>query len=215
MYTSMLPTRALGFRQKTCPTYSNVTARSGSRIWKEASASACPSRETSSSRTAAPSTYAARKGVGARSRWYSRRQEEMARAGALRGITTTPEHTARRCAGTYGPWTRLAMCGGVVMAKGPEGDVLVKAAKGVVLSCGGYEFNNKLKLFLPAAPVYFYGNPRQHRRRRADGPGRGRAAVEHEQGGGPRHSVLRRAGLPSSASPRRPTSSSTRTASAT
>ena len=51
------------------------------------------------------------------------------------------------------------MCGGVVMAKGPEGDVLVKAAKGVVLSCGGYEFNNKLKLFLPAAPVYFYGNP--------------------------------------------------------
>lgn len=46
-----------------------------------------------------------------------------------------------------------------VMAKRPEGDVLVKAAKGVVLSCGGYEFNDKLKLFLPTAPVYFYGNP--------------------------------------------------------
>lgn len=38
-------------------------------------------------------------------------------------------------------------------------DVFVKARKGVLLSCGGYEFNDKLKSFLPTAPVYFYGNP--------------------------------------------------------
>lgn len=36
----------------------------------------------------------------------------------------------------------------------------IKAGKGVVLTCGGYEFDEELKAnFLKAHPIYFYGNP--------------------------------------------------------
>ena len=37
--------------------------------------------------------------------------------------------------------------------------LFIKANKGVVLTCGGFEFNDKLKHFLPAYPIYFYDNP--------------------------------------------------------
>lgn len=46
-----------------------------------------------------------------------------------------------------------------VHAKQGNDDIYVKANKGVVLSCGGYEYNEQLRSFLPADPVYFYGNP--------------------------------------------------------
>lgn len=46
-----------------------------------------------------------------------------------------------------------------VHAKQGANDVFVKANKGVVLTCGGYEYNEQLRSFLPADPVYFYGNP--------------------------------------------------------
>lgn len=46
-----------------------------------------------------------------------------------------------------------------VRARQGDKDVYVKANRGVLLSCGGYEFNDKLKSFLPTSPVYFYGNP--------------------------------------------------------
>jgi succinate dehydrogenase/fumarate reductase flavoprotein subunit len=36
--------------------------------------------------------------------------------------------------------------------------LFIKANKGVVLTCGGYEFNDQLKQFLPATPTYFYNN---------------------------------------------------------
>lgn len=37
---------------------------------------------------------------------------------------------------------------------------MVRARHGVLLSCGGYEFDDDLKLgFLKAAPIHFYGNP--------------------------------------------------------
>lgn len=40
------------------------------------------------------------------------------------------------------------------------GPAKIRARKGVVLTCGGYEFDDRMKAeFLPAHPIYFYGNP--------------------------------------------------------
>lgn len=37
---------------------------------------------------------------------------------------------------------------------------VIRARKGVVLTCGGYEFDEELKRqYLPATPIHFYGNP--------------------------------------------------------
>jgi succinate dehydrogenase/fumarate reductase flavoprotein subunit len=39
-------------------------------------------------------------------------------------------------------------------------DVEVRARRGVVLTCGGYEWNDEIKInVLKASPIYFYGNP--------------------------------------------------------
>jgi succinate dehydrogenase/fumarate reductase flavoprotein subunit len=47
-----------------------------------------------------------------------------------------------------------------VDAEGPEGRFRVAARRGVVLTTGGYEFDERAKLdFLKAYPVHFYGNP--------------------------------------------------------
>lgn len=43
---------------------------------------------------------------------------------------------------------------------GPAGPIRVRARKGVVLACGGYEFDEQAKLnYLRAYPIHFYGNP--------------------------------------------------------
>jgi succinate dehydrogenase/fumarate reductase flavoprotein subunit len=45
-------------------------------------------------------------------------------------------------------------------AQTPEGPVRVRAGAGVVLACGGYEFDVELRRnYLKAEPIYFYGNP--------------------------------------------------------
>jgi succinate dehydrogenase/fumarate reductase flavoprotein subunit len=52
--------------------------------------------------------------------------------------------------------------GGVVGVEGetPEGTGRVSARAGVVLACGGYEFDPELRRnYLKAEPIYFYGNP--------------------------------------------------------
>jgi succinate dehydrogenase/fumarate reductase flavoprotein subunit len=42
----------------------------------------------------------------------------------------------------------------------PEGTRSIRAEKGVVLTCGGYEYNEEMKLgYLRAYPIYFYGSP--------------------------------------------------------
>ena len=47
-----------------------------------------------------------------------------------------------------------------VLADGPDGPVRVRAHKGVVLSPGGYEYDEETKLnYLRGYPMYFYGNP--------------------------------------------------------
>ena len=47
-----------------------------------------------------------------------------------------------------------------VEAETSEGPVRVLARAGVVLACGGYEFDPKLRRnYLKADPIYFYGNP--------------------------------------------------------
>ena len=41
-----------------------------------------------------------------------------------------------------------------------DGSAALRARRGVVLACGGYEFDDEMKLgFLKAAPIHFYGNP--------------------------------------------------------
>ncbi len=45
-------------------------------------------------------------------------------------------------------------------AQTPQGPVGVRARAGVVLACGGYEFDAELRRnYLKAEPIYFYGNP--------------------------------------------------------
>jgi succinate dehydrogenase/fumarate reductase flavoprotein subunit len=47
-----------------------------------------------------------------------------------------------------------------VEAKTPEGIRRYRGEKGVVLTCGGYEYNEAMKLsYLRAYPIYFYGSP--------------------------------------------------------
>lgn len=48
-----------------------------------------------------------------------------------------------------------------VIAQGKDGnDMAIKAKKAVVLTTGGFEYNDKMvKAFLPAYPMTFYGNP--------------------------------------------------------
>jgi succinate dehydrogenase/fumarate reductase flavoprotein subunit len=47
-----------------------------------------------------------------------------------------------------------------VEAETPEGTRRFRAEKGVVLTCGGYEYDDEMKLsFLRASPIYFYGSP--------------------------------------------------------
>jgi succinate dehydrogenase/fumarate reductase flavoprotein subunit len=47
-----------------------------------------------------------------------------------------------------------------VEAETPGGPVRVRAGAGVVLACGGYEFDAELRRnYLKAEPIYFYGNP--------------------------------------------------------
>jgi hypothetical protein len=47
-----------------------------------------------------------------------------------------------------------------VVTSSPEGEADVRARHGVVLTCGGYEYDERMKLnYLRAYPVYFYGNP--------------------------------------------------------
>jgi succinate dehydrogenase/fumarate reductase flavoprotein subunit len=47
-----------------------------------------------------------------------------------------------------------------VEAESPRGTVRVRARAGVVLACGGYEFDAELRRnYLKAEPIYFYGNP--------------------------------------------------------
>jgi succinate dehydrogenase/fumarate reductase flavoprotein subunit len=42
----------------------------------------------------------------------------------------------------------------------PDGTVRIRGEKGVVLTCGGYEYDPDMKLsFLRASPIYFYGSP--------------------------------------------------------
>jgi succinate dehydrogenase/fumarate reductase flavoprotein subunit len=42
----------------------------------------------------------------------------------------------------------------------PEGTKRYRGDKGVVLTCGGYEYNDEMKLsYLRASPIYFYGSP--------------------------------------------------------
>ncbi len=45
-----------------------------------------------------------------------------------------------------------------VLAENQGKTIAIKAKKAVVLCCGGFEYNERLKLeFLRAAPVHFYG----------------------------------------------------------
>jgi succinate dehydrogenase/fumarate reductase flavoprotein subunit len=47
-----------------------------------------------------------------------------------------------------------------VICTGPDGDFEVSASRGVVLTCGGYEYADEIRLnYLKASPIYFYGNP--------------------------------------------------------
>jgi succinate dehydrogenase/fumarate reductase flavoprotein subunit len=47
-----------------------------------------------------------------------------------------------------------------VEARGPQGKLRVHARAGVVLACGGYEFDAEMRRnYLKAEPIYFYGNP--------------------------------------------------------
>lgn len=47
-----------------------------------------------------------------------------------------------------------------IQVKTDDGLVNVKASRGVVMTCGGYEFNDKIKLnSLRIFPTHFYGNP--------------------------------------------------------
>jgi succinate dehydrogenase/fumarate reductase flavoprotein subunit len=47
-----------------------------------------------------------------------------------------------------------------VEARSPRGTVRVRARAGVLLACGGYEFDAELRRnYLKAEPIYFYGNP--------------------------------------------------------
>jgi succinate dehydrogenase/fumarate reductase flavoprotein subunit len=47
-----------------------------------------------------------------------------------------------------------------VLLKTPQGDRRVRAHRGVILTCGGFEYDDAMKLnYLRAYPVYFYGNP--------------------------------------------------------
>jgi succinate dehydrogenase/fumarate reductase flavoprotein subunit len=47
-----------------------------------------------------------------------------------------------------------------VRCAGSGGELTVRARRGVVLACGGYEYDEQLCLnYLKAAPRYFYGNP--------------------------------------------------------
>jgi succinate dehydrogenase/fumarate reductase flavoprotein subunit len=43
---------------------------------------------------------------------------------------------------------------------GPDGEFTVRGTGGVVLSCGGYEYDEQMCInYLKASPIYFYGNP--------------------------------------------------------
>ena len=47
-----------------------------------------------------------------------------------------------------------------VEATGPRGSQRYRAHRAVILTCGGFEFDDEMKLsYLPAAPIYFYGTP--------------------------------------------------------
>jgi succinate dehydrogenase/fumarate reductase flavoprotein subunit len=47
-----------------------------------------------------------------------------------------------------------------VRCDSPDGEVAVRADRGVVLTCGGYEYDDEMRMnYLRASPVYFYGNP--------------------------------------------------------
>jgi len=48
-----------------------------------------------------------------------------------------------------------------VFAQGKDGsEIAIKASKAVILTCGGFEFDEEaLKAYLPAYPMVFYGNP--------------------------------------------------------
>jgi succinate dehydrogenase/fumarate reductase flavoprotein subunit len=49
---------------------------------------------------------------------------------------------------------------GVVARSRDGGEISIKASRAVVLTCGGYEFDEAaLKTYLPAYPMVFYGNP--------------------------------------------------------
>ncbi|MGI6207674.1 MAG: FAD-dependent oxidoreductase [Anaerolineae bacterium] len=45
-------------------------------------------------------------------------------------------------------------------AEGPDGEIAIRAAKAVILTTGGFEFDDEmLKAYMPIYPLTFYGNP--------------------------------------------------------
>jgi len=47
-----------------------------------------------------------------------------------------------------------------VVAEGKQGEISIQAQKAVILTCGGFEYNEEMKdAFLPLTPIYAIGNP--------------------------------------------------------